>query len=320
MAVYTILNSYDIEQILSNYNIGKFDNFFPIESGTENSNYLIKCADVKYILTIYEKRVKSEDLPFYLELMYFLNQANIPCPTPIKTKSGDVIVSIKNKFATIVSFLEGKSSTKITSIQTEQLGKHIALMHKSSLNFPLTLKNNFSLDSWSLLFNNIKKNEAEELKPGISDEIASHLNFIKGSWPTNLPQGIIHGDLFPDNVFFKGDKISGIIDFYFSCYDFLMYDIAICLNAWCFESSGEFNLTKAKSLLQGYNSIRKISEAELSALPILASGAALRFLLTRLYDNLNNKTTALVKLKNPLEYLAKLRFHHNIKSHLEYGM
>ena len=319
MAVYTHLSPADITSLLSQYAIGEFVSYQGIESGVENSNYRIHTSQNQFILTIYEKRVREMDLPFYLGFMHHLQQQGIPCPIPVKTRTGKLLTTCQEKPSAIVSFLQGKSLATIQNAHLQELGTHMARMHLASLTFPMQLENRFSVASWRELFTQITGN-AHALKPGLSEEIAYHLDFIDTHWPSGLPTGIIHGDLFPDNVFFTSGKLSGLIDFYFSCSDFLMYDLAICLNAWCFEPGGDFNITKARCLLTYYHQVRPLSEAELSALPILASGAALRFLLTRLYDWLNPSATALVTPKDPLEYLKKLRFHHNIQSHLEYGL
>lgn len=319
MAVYTHLSASEIAQLLLEYSIGSFISSKEITAGVENSNYLLTTTQNTYILTIYEKRVRIEDLPFYLKLMFHLNHHSISCPTPIATKKGDLFTTIKNKPCAIISFLDGQSSSSISNWQLKELGEAMGHMHLASSDFSMRTPNHFSLESWIKLNNQVKP-KADSLKPGLAEEINYHLQFIQAQWPKDLPCGIIHGDLFPDNVFFQDNKLSGIIDFYFACYDFLMYDIAICLNAWCFEQGGDFNITKAKLMLTHYHKTRPISEAELNALPVLASGAALRFLLTRLYDWLHQSKDALVKPKDPLEYLQKLRFHHNIKSHTEYGL
>lgn len=319
MAVYTHLSPAAIETILSHYTIGTLVSYRPIESGIENSNYDLTTSTGRFILTLYEKRVQEADIPFYLGLMHHLQQQHIPCPVPIPTTHGAFYTTMEGKPCAIVSFLQGKSTILPQNAHLQALGSSMAQMHKASLSFPMQLPNRFSLASWYELFARVQ-DRADSLKLGLAEEISSHLDFLTSHWPTDLPKGTIHGDLFPDNVFFMNGTLSGIIDFYFSCSDFLMYDVAICLNAWCFEPGSDFNITKARLLLTHYHKIRPISEAELSALPVLATGASLRFLLTRLYDWLHVPEGALVTPKDPLEYLRKLRFHHNIQSHLEYGL
>lgn len=319
MAVYTHLSPSSIETLLSEYTIGTLVSYRPIEAGIENTNYNLTTSTGRFILTVYEKRVQETDLPFYLGLMRHLQQQGVPCPVPLCTQDGKLYTSIDQKPCAIVSFLEGKSVVSLQNIHLQALGTSMAKMHLASLSFPMQLPNRFLLSSWHELFTLVRP-LADTLKPGLAEEIAYHLHFIESHWPSDLPEGIIHGDLFPDNVFFTAGTLSGIIDFYFSCSDFLMYDLAICLNAWCFEHGSDFNITKARLLLTHYHDTRPLSEKELSALPVLASGSALRFLLTRLYDWLHRPNNALVTPKDPLEYLRKLRFHHNIRSHLEYGL
>lgn len=319
MAVYTKVSESELSKLLADYSIGNAVQLKEIEQGIENSNYFLTTDNGKYIFTIYEKRVNQAELPFYLNLMDYLSSKGIPCPVPIKTKSGSPLTTINGRPCAIVSFLNGKSTKNIRNEHLEQLGKNMAKMHIASSDFKMKRDNNFSLSSWGDLFNSIKS-RADEIKTGLASEIEQQLGYLTVNWPSSLYSGIVHADLFPDNVFFDKGELVGIIDFYFACNDYLMYDLAICLNAWCFENNNEFNVTKARTLLSSYDQVRKISEEELDALPILASGAALRFLLTRAHDWLNPADGALVKPKNPLEYLQKLRFHNGIKSHKEYGI
>lgn len=318
MAVYTSLTLEELQPLLAVYNIDHAVSLKGIAAGVENSNFLLTTRDLRYILTLYEKRVNSEDLPFFLTLLNHLAERDIPCPKPIEARDGQLLHRIKERPAALVSFLEGTSPATIYSYHLSELGKQLAHMHLAGQDFPLNRSNNFSLERWGQLFE-LVKDKGDRVKPGLVAEIHAHLLFLQENWPTDLPQGVIHADLFPDNVFFQGRKLSGVIDFYFACNDFLMYDLAICLNAWCFEVSGEFNITKAQFLLSGYHSVRPIAPEEFAALPILAKGAAMRFLLTRLYDWLNKIEGALVQLKDPLEYLRKLRFHHGITNPSSYG-
>lgn len=319
MAVYTHLTKENINLLLEEYSIGKLISFRPITAGVENTNYFIDTDQDTFVLTIYEKRVEQQALPFYLGLMKHLHDKGAPVPNPLTNKSEKLYSTILGKSCAIISFLEGKSAHQIQNDHLAELGQHMAKLHLLSSDFSHSMTNRFSLPSWEGLFLQTK-DKADQLKKGLSNEIEEHLQFLKTHWPQNLPTGIIHGDLFPDNVFFKNNHLSGMIDFYFACTDFWMYDIAICLNAWCFEVGGDFNVTKARLLLTNYHKVRPISEEELNALPILASGAAMRFLLTRLYDWLYPATGAVVTPKNPLEYLQRLRFHQHITSHSEYGL
>lgn len=319
MAVYTKVSDSQLSALLQEYDIGEATQLKAIEQGIENSNYFLTTDQGRYVLTIYETRVNYEDLPFYLNLMEHLADKNIPCPIPISTKTGKTLSKINGRPCAIISFLNGKSTRIIRNPHLEELGKNMAMMHIAASDFNMKRDNNFALKSWGSLFNSIKL-QADEIKPGLAVEIENQLGHLSINWPSSLYSGIVHADLFPDNVFFEDGKLIGIIDFYFACNDYLMYDLAICLNAWCFENNNEFNITKAKLLLSAYNKVRKISEEELQALPILASGAAMRFLLTRLYDFFNPVAGALVQPKDPLEYLHKLRFHNAVKSHTEYGL
>lgn len=319
MAVYTNVSREQIEILLESYNIGKLTKYVEIEQGVENSNFFLYTETGKYILTIYEKRVKAEDIPFYLNFMEHLNVKHFPAPLPIKNKNDRSLNIIADKPCAVISFLQGKFQSDIRNNHLEDLGENLANMHLASLDFPMKLGNNFSLESWYDLFDKVK-DKADDFKLGIADYIQANLNYLSDKWPYDIPVGVIHGDLFPDNVFFENDKLVGVIDYYFACNDILIYDLAICLNAWCFESHNEFNVTKAKRFLKSYNQSRKITQKELNALPIVASGSALRFLLTRLYDWLNHDEKAIVKPKDPLEYLEKLRFHNGIISYKEYGI
>ncbi|PIR39031.1 MAG: homoserine kinase [Alphaproteobacteria bacterium CG11_big_fil_rev_8_21_14_0_20_39_49] len=319
MAVYTIVSDEQLDELIAGYDIGKAVSLQAIEQGIENSNYFLTTDKAKYVLTIYEKRVKTEDLPFYLNLMEHLSKKGVPCPIPIKNKNGSNLSKVNGRPCAIVSFLKGKNTKNIRNEHLCELGANLAKMHIAASDFDMELKNNFSLNAWRSLFNSVKDN-IDSLRKGLRAEIEDELGKYTVNWPKSLYSGVVHADLFPDNVFFQDGKLVGIIDYYFACNDYLMYDLAICLNAWCFENNNEFNITKAKKFLNSYNGVRKISEEELNALPVLAGGAALRFLLTRLYDRFNPVEGALVKPKDPMEYLQKLRFHNGIKSHSEYGL
>lgn len=320
MAVYTPLTVSDIEPFLATYTIGQLKDFGGIESGVENTNYWLETTEGKFILTLYEKRVDKNALPFYLDLQFHLASKGLPCPLPVKNNQGNTLTSLKEKPAAIVTFLTGKSARLIQNAHMPLLGKAIATMHLHTADLStLAPENHFSLDGWQKMARDLAQ-KPEQIKSGLTHEISTQLEWLAENWPKQLPSGIIHGDLFPDNVFFKQDTLTGIIDFYFACHDFWMYDLAIVLNAWCFEHEREFNMTKARLFLSAYNEVRPITEAEWHALPILSSGAAMRFLLTRTHDWCNPVADALVKPKDPLEYLHKLRFHQGIQSHKEYAV
>lgn len=319
MAVYTEISSEELEKVLSEYSLGSLEHIKGIAEGVENTNYLLKTDKSKYIFTIYEKRVSRNELPFFLGLMEHLSSRNIPCPVPVRGKDGKVLREIKGRPCSIVSFLEGNWPRNITTNHCFEVGKIMAQMHLASGDFSLQRKNTMSVDAWDKMASETIPH-ADEVAVGMADEIKTALMHVSISWPANLPSGVIHADLFPDNIFFKNNKLSGILDFYFACNDFYAYDLAIALNAWCFEHREEFNITKAKAMLHGYNEIKPFTEEELESLPVLACGAALRFLLSRLYDWINKVDGAMVTPKDPMEYLKKLRFHMRIKNHREYGL
>ena len=317
MAVYTKLEHQEVRQFLEQYNINNFKDYKGITEGVENTNYLIKTSEQDYILTIYEKRVDENDLPFFIKLLSYLSENKFPCPKPIANKNNEKINRIKNKNAALVTFLNGQSKNKITSEECFEIGKITAQLHEITKKFDINRKNNLSIENWESIFEKTIKQKID-LDESIIKKTKNYLNFLKDKWPENLPQGIIHADLFPDNIFFTNNKVSGIIDFYFACNDFFAYEIAICINSLCFDNNSTFNMTKAKNLIDGYTSIRTLSEDEKKYLPILSMGAAMRFFLTRLYDFYHTDNKADVKIKDPFEYLKKIEFHSTIKNFNEY--
>lgn len=319
MAVYTEVSDEELEAFVAGYDIGEVMSFKGIAEGVENSNYLLQTDRGQYILTLYEKRTKPEDLPFFLDLMEHLAARGLACPTPLHGRDGAALRTLCGRPAAMVSFLNGMSARRLGLNHCAALGGAMAEMHVAGADFAQSRRNDLSVAGWRPLFD-LEKHRADEVKPGLAAFIAAELDALEQNWPTTLPAGLIHADLFPDNVFFHGDKVSGIIDFYFACTDALVYDIAICLNAWCFEPDGSFNATKARLMLNGYRKVRPLSAEELQALPLLARGAAMRFLLTRLYDWVNTPAGALVKRKDPLEYYRKLRFHQGISGPGAYGI
>jgi homoserine kinase type II len=311
MAIYTKISSSDIISIEKKFNLGKIISFKGIKKGIENTNYLIRSKNKKYILTIFEKRVRRIDLPFFMSLMDKLNHYNINCPKPQKNKAGNYVVNIKNKPASIVSFVEGKDKNKLKVNDCYEIGKNIAKLHIATKKIKLYRKNSMSLNSWPKLLNKIR-DKCKKIDPNLNNLMKTSLEKIKKGWPRKLTSGIIHGDLFIDNIFFKNKKFYGYIDFYFSSNDFLIYEIAICINALCFDKKNRkfiFNKKKSKNLIKGYSSLRKLSKEEKNSLNILCRGAALRYLLTRSYDYLNTPKNAIIKVKNPHEYIQKLKFH-----------
>ena len=320
MAIYTKVSKNDLEEFFSKYNLGKVENFRGIKEGIENTNYFIQTSKNKFILTIYEKRVQEKDLPFFMSLMRNLFDSNFKSPEPIINRNGNYITEIVGKKAAVISFINGNSKKNLTPENCKEVGSEIAKMHMITKNLAAKRKNELSLDSWKKIYQNVKE-ACFKIHPQLSKIIEENLVEVEKNWPTNLPAGIIHADLFPDNIFFNKNKFNGIIDFYFSCNDFYAFEIAVCLNALCFEGTKEnlsFNVTKAKKFIDGYSKIRKISDDEKNSLKILSQGAALRFLLTRVFDYINLKKGAIVKIKDPIEYLKRLEFHNNVKNYQDY--
>ncbi len=324
MAVYSVLNNQQISSFLLFYDIGKLISFDSIVEGIENSNFHLVTTKGDFILTLFEKRVHKKDLPFFINIMRHLNEKQFICPNPIIDKKGNYLQTLSDKPTLIVNFLEGKSKTIITNQDCFLIGVSMAKIHSCTHDFSMERQNSLSVSGWEKLIiqctSSISSNKLDEIEPNILIEIKKSFDFCKKNWPSDLPKGFIHADMFPDNVFFKDNEISGVIDFYFSCTDFLAYDIAIALNAWCFHDNFLFSKDKCNSLIEGYRSIRKLTKNELLCLPILSQGAALRFLLTRIYDWVNTPKNADVVPKNPYEYIKKLRFHQSAKSLNHYGI
>ena len=320
MAIYTKISKDDVASIEKKFNLGKIVSFKGIKKGIENTNYLLKIKNKKFILTIFEKRVQKKDLPFFMGLMDKLKNQKINCPKPQKNKKGNFLINIKNKPASIVSFLEGKDKIKLKSKDCYEIGKSIARFHRTSKKFKLYRKNSMSISEWSKLLNKIG-NRCKSIDPNLNKLMKNSFLEVKSKWPKNLPNGIIHGDLFIDNIFFKNNKFYGYIDFYFACNDFLIYEIAICINALCFDKKNGkffFNKKKSKNLIKGYSKIRKLSKNEKKSLNVLCKGAALRYLLTRTYDYLNTPKSAIIKKKDPKEYIQKLKVHNKFDSFKNY--
>ena len=319
MAVYTDVTADDLAPFLAGYEIGALLSYKGIAEGVENSNFLVHTSDGNFILTLYEKRVAERDLPFFLALMEHLAARGITCPQPVKTKNGGMLGRLAGRPAAVVTFLDGLWIRRPNAGHCAAVGEALAHLHLAGGDFAQKRPNALGMESWRGLYDHAKP-RGDSVRPGLCDEIAKELDALAKSWPRDLPSGVIHADLFPDNVFFLGDKLSGLIDFYFACTDTLAYDVAVCLNAWCFEPDHSYNVTKGRTLLKAYSKVRALSAAEIAALPVLARGAATRFLLTRLVDWLAVPDGALVKPKDPLEYYRKLRFHQSVKSARDYGI
>jgi homoserine kinase type II len=318
MAVYTDITDDEVAGFLAHYELGELKSFKGIAEGVENSNFLLHTDAGFFILTLYEKRVRESDLPFFLGLMEHLAAKGFSCPQPVKSREGTLLGRLAGRPAAIVTFLDGLWPRRPETRHCGAVGEALARLHLAGGDFGLRRENALSVAGWAPLFRAAEA-RADEVLPGLAVAIAQELSTLERVWPHDLPRGVIHADLFPDNVFFLGDRLSGVIDFYFACDDALAYDVAICLNAWCFEPDASFNITKGMALLAGYERVRPLSEDELATLPTLARGAALRFLLTRLVDWLNVPPGALVRPKDPVEYVKKLRFHQKVTSAREYG-
>jgi len=320
MAIYTKISSKDIRSIEKKYNLGKIIHFKGIKKGIENTNYLLKTKNKRFILTLFEKRVQKKDLPFFMNLMDKLSKYKINCPKPQRNKKGSFLIKIKNKTGSIVSFVEGKDKLKLNPRNCYEIGKNIAKLHRASKKIKLYRKNSLSLKEWPKLLNKIG-NKSKTISPNLNSLMKNSFSQIKNKWPKNLPYGIIHADLFIDNIFFKKNKFHGYIDFYFACNDFLMYEIAICINALCFDKKNNkfiFNKKKSTNLIRSYSKIRKFSNKEKKSLNVLCKGAALRYLLTRTYDYLNTPKNAVIKIKNPREYIQKLKVHNKFSNFKNY--
>jgi homoserine kinase type II len=319
MAVYTDVADDELRAFIALYDIGEVLSCKGIAEGVENSNFLVATERGNFILTLYEKRVAPQDLPFFIALMEHLARHGVACPTPVKGRDGIALRELCGRPAALVTFLAGMWPRRIQPFHCAGVGAALAGLHRAGASFGLTRANDLSVAGWRRLLE-CCLNRVGEVQPGLDAELDAELAVLESTWPRGLPTGVIHADLFPDNVFFRDREVSGLIDFYFACTDFLAYDLAVCLNAWCFETDGSLNVTKARLLLDGYRRARPLAAAELASLPLLARGSALRFLLTRLFDWLNQPAGALVRLKDPLEYLHKLRFHRGITGPRGYGL
>ena len=319
MAVYTPVEQDDLLQFLAGYDLGEVIAFKGIAEGVENSNFFLETDKGRFILTLYEKRVDPAELPFFVGLMDHLAEAGLPCPTPIHNREGEALGRLNDRPAAIVTFLQGMSPQRPRVAHCVELGRALARMHTAGADFPIERPNDLSVQGWRWLLDATTA-RADEVKEGLGEDLEAEYVELAAHWPQDLPQGVIHADLFPDNVFFIGETLSGLIDFYFACNDAFAYDVVICLNAWCFERDNSLNITKARALLTAYESVRPLSPEERQALPLLARGACLRFLLTRLYDWLNHPEGALVTPKNPMEYWQRLRFHRGIAGPGAYGL
>ncbi|GAB4136794.1 MAG: homoserine kinase [Sphingomonadales bacterium] len=307
MAVYTHVGEAALTALLRRYDLGAVTTFKGIAEGVENSNYFLATEGGRFILTLYEKRVAEADLPFFLALMEHLAQRRIPCPVPVHDRDGQILQQIEGRPAALITFLDGVSLERSTAQHCHGVGAALAALHDAGGDFSLRRPNNLSLAGWRRLADQDGPS-ADQVEPGLAALIHEEMAALSRHWPTDLPSGVIHADLFPDNVLFLGQRVSGIIDFYFACTDMLAYDLAICLNAWCFDAQHRYDEGLGWAFIQGYESVRPLGPGERQALALLARGAAMRFLLTRLHDWLNPAPGAIVRPKDPRDYAARLRF------------
>ena len=308
MAVYTDITDAELEALLATYDLGRPLSCKGVAEGIENSNFILETEAGRYVLTIYERRVREADLPYYVGLMEWLAGRGFPCPTPALDRSGAALSRVRGKPAAIVSFLSGLSVRRPTEAHCAEAGEGLAWLHEAGAGFSMQRPNDLSLHAWRPLFTG-REAAAANLRAGLETEVAADLEALEQGWPSGLPRGVIHADLFPDNVFFNRGRFAGAIDFYFACDDALAYDLAVCLNSWCFDAQHRFLPGHARALIDGYERRRLLTAPERDALPILARGAAMRFFLTRLVDWERGVEGALVTPKNPLDYAIRLDFH-----------
>jgi len=319
MAVYTVVDDTDLADFLAAYDLGEVLSLAGIAEGVENSNYLLRTDRANYILTLYEKRVDPNDLPFFMEVMEKLASAGMNCPSPISATDGSILQELNGRPCAVFSFLDGTWSRYPNAQKCRELGAALAQMHLNTTALERQRPNALGPLSWQPLFDQVA-DQANQMGGGMKVRVQDQLSKIIADWPSDLPTGVIHADLFPNNVLFVGDKLTGVIDFYFACDDMLAYDVGICLNSWCFDADGSFNLTKSRALINGYESVRPLTNDEKNAIPILAAGSAMRFFLTRLYDWIHTPADALVSPKDPMEYWSILRFHASVSGATAYGI
>jgi homoserine kinase type II len=319
MAVYTEVSDDELAALIASYGLGELLSYKGIAEGVENTNYLVHASKGTFILTLYERRVATADLPFFLGLLEHLSKRGVSCPLPVRNLKGEILSEISGRTAALVTFLEGVWLRRPKPEQCFAVGQALAELHLAGADFAIRRENALGPRGWHSLFHGFEA-RADEVMPGLRALISDELAYLDSRWPNSLPSGVIHADLFPDNVFFLGDTLSGLIDFYFACNDALAYDVAICLNAWAFEPDQAFNIEKGRALLKGYQSVRPLTPAEREALPVLGRGSALRFLITRAYDWLHTEKDALVKPHDPMDFVKRLRFHQSVRNAHDYGL
>ncbi len=318
MAVYTQITEDTLKTALAKFDLGALVAFEGIAEGVENTNYRLTTDKGSYVLTLIEKRADPEELPFYTGFMEHLRQRGIPTAAVLQDKEGRGIFTLNGKPALITKFLDGAWPREIYVHHCQQVGEMLAAMHKGGRDFNMKRRNTMAFPAWRSLIHACA-DRADELEPGLFQLLDAELDYLEKHWPKFLPKGAVHADLFPDNVFFEDEKISGVIDFYFACWDVMAYDLMLAFNPWCFDWKGDLDPARAKSFLESYNHARPLSKNELKALPLFGRAAAVRIIATRLYDWLNPVEGALVRAKDPLEHVKILRFHQKVVSLVDYN-
>ncbi len=306
MAVYTHIGAEDMSEIVREFGLGTLISAKGIAEGVENTNYFVDTSSGRYILTIYEKRVKTDDLPFFHALLDHLAQKGCPVPRTMHDGSGTSLKMWRGKAMAMIEFLPGLSVSRPTTDQALAVGAALGHMHGAALDFPLSRPNAMGLEGWIAMAHQCGT-ALNEIEPNLQDRVTKECAFLRAHWPKHLPHGIIHADLFPDNVLMTDDSVTGMIDFYFACTDVRAWDVAVTHAAWSFSADGtEYHAPVGNAILAGYRQCFGLSDAEETAFNILARGACLRFLLTRAWDWLNTPADALVTRKDPLAFLNRL--------------
>ena len=307
MAVYTEVPAEALEAFLARYETGRLVSAKGIAEGVSNSNFLVETETARYILTLYERRIDLAELPWFVALMEHLADAGQPVPRPIRDSRGEALQQVAGKAACLIQYLPGVSVTQPTAAQARSAGVALARLHLAGEGFRAERRNSLGLSYWQEGARELG-NRLDEIEPGLAALVADRVDAVTQGWPADLPRGTIHADLFPDNVLMLGDRVTGLIDFYFACTDLFAYDLAVLHAAWCFPADGAAPLAAhSAALMEGYQSVRPLTAAESAAFPLLAQGASLRFLLSRAQDWLAPPSEALVQRKDPRPFARRLR-------------
>jgi homoserine kinase type II len=306
MAVYTHITAEDMAELVKRFGAGHLISAKGIAEGVENSNYLVETDQGRFIFTVYEKRVDTGDLPFFLKLIDHLVAKDCPVPRALKAESGAGTISVGGKAMAMMEFMPGLSVSHPSAAQARAVGEALGRMHEALVDFVPKRANSLGQQDWYDLAERCG-DDLDRIAPGLKERVAEECAFLRANWPEHLPQSVIHADLFPDNVLMVGDKVGAIIDFYFACTEIRAWDVAVTHAAWSFENDGAgYNAAVGDAIIAGYDAAFGLSEAERAAFPVLARGACLRFLLTRAWDWLNTPAGAIVTRKDPLAFLRRL--------------